>query len=327
MPAAVVAVVSVVGSVGSAIASVAGPIVSAIGAAVAPLVSGIGSIVGGIASTLGGALAPIIDTIGGIANWVVTSVGQTASSLVKTVGDAVKPFLDGLGKAIKSVTEAVGKVTKPILEPIKAGLETIKGAVEKVGQWVNTAFHPSARLAELQKAHPELWEMSQGYTDSFIMYLEDAAIISSTEASLLALPDVFVTINQVATLKVLADLVKGQASVTDLLGKVADGSSVMTAVAIAELSKSIITSTVGIMDHVDTDIGILRASIDAFDETVKSSLQQYASETKAEILAAVTPKLNYLGDNQQKVTAAVARLARHIEDEGWFAAMLLRVLR
>jgi len=327
MPAAVAAVAGVISGAAAAVASVVVPLAASIGAALAPIVSAIGSIVGGVSSLLGSALAPIVNTIGGVAKWVVTSVGQTAGGLVKTIGETVKPFLNRIGSAIKMVANQINTVTKPLLEPIKIGLEVVKGALDKVNQWVTTAFHPSARLAELKLAHPELWEMSQGYTDSFVMYLKDAAIISSTEASLLALPDVFVTINQVATLKVLADLVAGQGSISELLGKVSEGQGMATATAIAQLSKSIVTSTVGIMDRVDTDIGILRSEINAFDETVKSSVAQYADQFKAEVMASVTPKLNYLGDNQQKVTAAVARLARHLEDEGWFAAMLIKVLR
>jgi len=349
MPAAVSFISSVIGSVASAVAAAVVPIATAIASAVAPLVSAIGSILGGITSVLGTAIAPILNTVGGIANWIVTSVGQTVGGLLETVGNVTGPFLDGLGKAIdgvakamegvlrpvyrtfRGITQQVGQVldtaARPILEPIKAGLEVVYEKVQAVGDWVNTAFHPSAELAKLQTAHPELWEMSQGYVDSFIMYLQEAGIVSSTKAALLALPDVMVIISQVATVKLLADLVKGQASISDLLDKVAEGKSFETAVAIAQLSKSIVTSTVGIMDRVDTDVGILRASIDTFDEQLKASLDEQMELTRAEVLTIVTPKMTTLGSNQKMVIKGIARISRHIEDESWFVAMFLRMLR
>jgi len=326
MPAAVVAIGAVIGSVASAVASVVAPIAAMISAAVGPAVAAIGSVLGTITSALGAALAPIGATVSGIAKWVVTSLGQTVGSLVETVAKTTKPFLDKLGEALGKLAAGIDQATKPILEPIRAGLKVVYDKVKAIEQWVSTAFHPSARMADLKAAHPELWAQSGNWEPTFVSMLEVRGLISSTEATLVVLPDVMQTINQVATLKVLADLVKGQASISDLIGKIADGKSFETAQAVAELSKSIVTTTVGIMDRVDTEVGILRSSIDSFDEHLRTTLVELAGKTKAEILAVVTPKMEILGRHQLMVTRQIAKLTRHIEDESWFMAMLLKAL-
>ena len=326
MPAAVVAIGTVIASVGSAVASAIGPIVAAISSAVAPAVAAIGSVIGSITSAIGSALAPVMSTIGGITDAVLTAVGQTVGGLVKTIGDTVGPFVDKLGEAITSLTNGITEAARPILEPIKGALEAVHAKVKAVEDWVMTAFHPSAELAELKAAHPEVWAASDGSNVVFRDLLVSRGIITSTKGSLLLLPDAIETINQVATLKILADLAKGQASVADLLGRISEGKSFETAQAIALLSKSIVTTTVGIMDRVDSEIGILRAGIDTFDERLESELGHYAAQTKAEVLAAVTPRLDILGENALAVNSKIARLSRHIEDESWFVYMLIKTL-
>lgn len=327
MPQAVIAIASVIVAVGSAVAAVVAPVVAAIGAALAPAVAAIGSVIGAITSAIGAAVAPIFSTVGGIANWVVTSVGQTVGGLVDTVGNAVKPLLEGIGDAIGTITRGITEAARPILEPIKSGLEAVHAKLKAVDQWVKSAFHPSARLTELKAAHPEVWAASDASDIVFRDLLVSRGLISSTEGALILLPDVIETITMVSTVKVLADLVKGQASVADLLGAISEGKGFETAQAIAELSKSIVSTTVGIMDRVDTEIGILRAGVDSFDERLKTSLTEYAHQTKAEVLAMVTPKLDILGGHQVMVTKNIARLSRHIEDESWFMFMLVKALR
>jgi len=326
MAGAVAAVVSVVAGAASTVAAVVAPIAATIAAAIAPAVAAIGSVLSVITSALGAASLAVVNTVAGIGGAVLNAVGQTASGLFEIVKDAAAPFAKALGKAINTVTGAIDVATRPILEPIKAGLEIIKGAVDQVNRWVLTAFHPSARLTELKAAHPELWEMSQGYESTFVTLLQGDGIISATEASLLGLPDVLQTINQVATLKVLADLVEGQASVSDLLGAIEQSAGLATAQAIAELSKTIVSTTVNTIDRVDTEVGILRASIDTFDERLEKNLQLYAAQTKTELAGLVVPKLDQLGDTQQQINKRIAAIIRHIDDRAWFAAMLIKIL-
>lgn len=326
MASAVTAIASVIGAVGSAVATVVTPIASAISAAVAPAVAAIGSVVGAIAGALGTVAAPIFSTVSGIASWVTTAIGQTVGGLVKTLGDAVGPFVDKLGEAISTLTKGITKAAEPILSPIRDSLQFLLEKVQAVGDWVSTAFHPSAELEALKTAHPEVWAASDGSNIVFRDLLVSRGLISSTKGALILLPDALETISQVATLKVLADLVQGQASVSDLLNKVAQGKGFETAAAIAQLSKSIVSTSVGIMDRVDTEVGLLRAGIDTFDERLETSLKDYARQTEAEVLALVTPKLDILGDKQSIVIRELARVSRHIDDEAWFAFMLLRAL-
>lgn len=349
MPAAVVAIVAVASSVAAAVVAVAATIAAAlagIAAAVGSVISAIGSV---IFSTIGKLVTGVYGIVRAISAGVAAPVIEAVANIADTIGPLVTNLAQGLAQAIQGITLPIYKTIKVIknigldftaklytvidgpatmiLTPIKAGLEVIYSAVQAVANMVTTAFHPSARFTELQKAHPEMWELAEHNPTLFIQDLQSAAIISSTEASLLVLPDVINIIKQASTVKLLVDLIKGQGDMTKLIGQVAEGKSVETAIAIAQLSKGIITSTVGVMDYVDSNVNILRAGIDNFDERLKTSLADEIAITKAELLAAVTPKMMTLGTNQQKVLSGIARISRHIEDESWFAAMLIRLLR
>jgi hypothetical protein len=80
------------------------------------------------------------------------------------------------------------------------------------------------------------------------------------------------------------------------------------------------------MDKIDQEYNLMGATVDSFDERLNSSLSMLADQAKAELMAVVTPKLDTLGKDQQLALQGVARISRHIEDEGWFAAMLIKVL-
>ena len=60
---------------------------------------------------------------------------------------------------------------------------------------------------------------------------------------------------------------------------------------------------------------------------MRTTLGEEIALAKAIVMGRVTPTLTTLGSTQLNVIRAVARVSRHIEDEPWFTAMLIRVLR
>lgn len=261
MPAAVVAVATVVASAAAAVAAVVVPIATAIAAIVTPVVAAIGSVLSSIGAAVSGAV-------------------QGLWTGIKT---AVTPLVEALKAGIKTITGAIDTATSPILTPIKDALSVINAKLQAVDAWV---------AAEMKVVHD---------------------VIQITSAA--------------AVVKLLVDLVKGQASISEVIGKVAEGKSFETAVAIAQLSKSIVTLGVGIVDTIDTHWEMIEATYNTWDESFKKELAAAIDIQKAELLALVTPKLDTLGEYGLKVNSEVARLWRHIEDEAWFGAMLMRVLR
>lgn len=261
MPAAVVAIGSVIGGVVGAVGAVVAPIAAAVAATVAPIVAGIGSVLA----------------------TVTTSVSTAVAGLWTQLSTAVGPLVESLKAGIVSINAAIETATAPILMPIKDALSVVNAKLEAVDLWVST---------ELTMVH-------------------DAIEIASAAS----------------TVKLLVDMVKGNASIANVIGEVADGKSFETAVAIAELSKSIVTLGVGMTDLIDDHWGLIEAEITTWDEQFKKNLTEAVELEKVELLGIVTPKLAVLGDHQLKVNRDIAKLSRHIEDEAWFAAMLLRTLR
>jgi len=323
--------------IGSAVFKVASGIYSVVSAItmdmIAPLASGIGDFAGTIATVVSDMSRGLATAINGITlpvRSVYTATVRTLSDIYEGTIDPVikrvEHILDGRIKLIKVTFEAVDKTATVLLTPIKDSLQWIYNSVQKVGEGIKTAFHPSARMADLIKAHPEAWDRAMGLTDVFLADLQDMAVITATEASLLALPDLFNIVNAVGTLKVLDNLLKGQSSIGEALTAVGQGEAGMIVAAIVELSKGIVTASVELLDYVDSNVGLLRKQIDGLDETLWRNIRERTELTKSEVLAVVTPRMTVLGDRQLKVVRDIARLSRHVEDRAWFAFMLARAL-
>jgi len=358
------AIAGVASAIGAALAAAIGSIAGAIGATIGGIAGAIGSTLGSVASgiisvvsALGkGVTAPLFESAAAIASLVAKTAMSLGAGLVEAIGSISVPVTKTVTVTGKSLADAVMRVGKPLVEvveqgrhvigeiyayvlkvidpvatavltPIKIGLEVVYGAVQQVGKWVTYAFHPTARINELAAENPGLWEACAKDSGAFVNALEAGAQISTTEAFLLRLPDVLQTLEQVSTLKVLYDLTQGHASIGDSLSRVTGENIAPLFEAIVELSKGIITTSVAIMDKVDSEVEILRAGVDSLDERIRTSFKEMVAKTKAEVLAAVTPKMETLGRHQALVASGVARLSRHIEDEAWFGAMLVRMLR
>jgi len=305
MPAAVAAIGSVVGSAAAAVGSAVAGIAGAIGSAVSGVVSVVGGIVGSTIGTIVSGVGGVISLLGNVGKLVT----DTLSFDLAKIGKDIAGFA---GQISSQLTSAIKAVTVPATKIITEKVQVFRTMYETVTRTINNVAYPILNPIK------ETLETVKGVVD---------AVKAPVEAVLEPVKVVRQTISDIASLKIIGDVLKGTASVSDLLGGVAEGKTAETAAAIAELTKAIGITTVSTMDKIDTEFELLEATIDSFDERLSSSVAEYAALAKADMLEVVTPKLNYLGDNQQKVTAAVARLARHLEDEGWFAAMLIKVLR
>jgi len=257
-------------------------------------VGAIASVVGAVVGTVTAVVVPIVTTVAATIGPIVASVG----SLISGVTTAISSTVSGLWTGIKTAVT-------PLVEALKAGIKTIAGAIDKA-----TA--------------PILNPIKDGLA---LVHAKLKAIDAWMAAELTIVHDVIQIASAAATVKLLVDLVKGQASISEVIDKVAEGKSFETAVAIAELSKSIVTLGVGMVDTIDTHWELIETTIDTWDEQFKRELAAAIKLQKAELLAVVTPKMTTLGRNQQMVIKGIARISRHIEDESWFVAMFLRMLR
>jgi len=276
--------------------------------------------IAGVVGSVAGAVASVAAGVGGI---IVSAVGTVVSLIGKTVGGLV----GGISSLAKGVGDIVSGIGKGILEPAAAGIKNLSAnlttTVKDISGKLTTAIQ-NLKTAITKPLEPILGPIKE--TLEVVKTTVDA-IKAPVEAILEPVAEIRKTIQDISELKVLGELLTGTGKVSDLLGKVAEGKGESTAAAIAQLLKTITTTSVTLLDKVKTEAELTRATIATFDERLESRLKEFAHTAKAELMALVTPKLDILGEHSLKVTREVARLARHIEDEGWFAAMLLRVLR
>lgn len=253
----------------------------------------IASVIGGVASAVAAVVVPIAAAVAAVVAPLVTTIG----SVVAGIGQALAGTVGSLWTGLKT---AVG----PLVEGLKGAVETLSGAIDAATSPILTPIKNGLTLVNAKLKAIDAWVVAELKTVHDVIEIASAA----------------------ATVKLLVDLVKGQASISEVIGKVAEGKSFETAVAIARLSNSIVTLGVGIVDRINTHWELIRKEVTTWDEVFKARLAEAIEVQKTELLSVVTPKLDTLGTYQTKVIKDVARLSRHIEDEAWFMWMLSRVL-
>lgn len=279
------------------------------------IVTAIAAVIGSIGAAVGSVVATIGSIVGSALGAAVAAISAITSSITAAlsgmVSGLIQPVFSTVGSVIESIGSAIGRVTSAITsttEPILKPIADALGFIE-------------AKLKAV-----DAW-----VTEQF------APINTLIEA-----------VDKVATLKILYDLTQGTASISDLLGAVAEGKGFETAQAIAQLTKNIASLGVGIIDRVDKQWTLLRAEVTTFEDRFKRNLTDYVELQKAETLALVTPRIGLLGEQQMAlnkgiagiskkledeglyrtlaITRAVSMLYRHVEDETWFKQMLVRSL-
>lgn len=298
----------------------------------------LGSVVGGAAAAVGGAVAGIAGAIAGAVGGVVSAVGTIVSSTIGTIASAAGGIISLVSKVGKFVTGTlsfdlvkigkdlagfVGNISKGLTDAIKAVTVPATVVVTKVKTLFLNFTQTITQVVD-NVAYPILNPIKEALVT--VKTVVDA-VKAPVEAITEPVRMVRQTISDISSLKILGDVLDGTARVSDLLEGVASGKTAETAAAIAELTRSIATTTVATIDKIDTEFRLLDATIDTFDERLSASIDERMALAKAELMEIVTPKLTTLGSNQSLVLRGMARISRHIEDEGWFAAMLLRILR
>lgn len=257
-------------------------------------VVGIGALIGGVAGAVAAVVVPIAAAVSAIVGPIVASIGAVISSITT----ALTSTLTGL---YTQITTAVG----PLVEGLKAGIIKINAAIDAATSPLLTPIKDAMSLVHAKLKAVDVWMAEE------LTVVHDAIAIA----------------NAASTVKMLVDLVKGNAAVTEVIDKVAEGKGFETAVAIAELSKSIVTLGVGMIDRIDEHWKLTKTTVEGFKETFERNLRVETEQLRVEVLAAVTPELGRVGFEQQRVIRSIAQLNRHMEDVPWFAAMLLRTLR
>lgn len=254
----------------------------------------IGGVFGGVAAAIGAVAAGIGGALAGIVGGISAAIGGILSAITASVSSAVT----GLWTQISTT---VG----PLVESLKAGILQINAAIDAATSPILTPIKDALSLVHAKLEAVDVWMVEE------LTVIHDAIEIA----------------NAAATVKLLVDLVKGNAAVTEVIDKVAEGKGFETAVAIAELSKSIVTLGVGMTDRIDEHWELIDAEVTTWKDAFQRNLAEAVELQKTELLAIVTPKLTKLGRYQELTFRRLAMINRHIEDVPWFATMLLKALR
>jgi len=304
MPPAVAAIAYIVTTVAAVAAAVAVAVVSfiataaygiieatvslgmAIGGAIADTAAKVVSVVFSVASTL---LTATVDALAA-AGQVIANVAKAVTGTITAMSKSLTTVIENIKAKIVTYYElSLGKLMKPMFEGADKILAPIKDTLTSIKGAVDAVKAPIEAIMEPLKAAREL-------------------------------------LNAVSSLKILGDLLKGQASVADALSAIAGDQVSSNAAAILTLYRDITNTTIDIVDKVDVETKLLWTSIDQFDERIKTSVNEGVELAKAGVMNIVTPRLDTIGTAQAKAAGEIAMLNRHLEDVPWFAWMLLRLL-
>lgn len=281
-------------------AEVIGIVVGVIGA--------VGGAVSGVVGIISGAIGTAVGAVGGAVGGIIGTIGSALSGVMSAIGSVLAGITTDIGGALSGVLEGV---TGPIFESVGSVSKGLGEAISDIAGFINNTTAPILNPIN------DALKMVESHLDAIDKwFVEQLAPIDT----------LLETVDKIASLKILYDLTTGHAGIMDLLNRVSMGGPYATAAAIAETMKSITTLGVNIVDRLDTQWKLVEANFTTFEDRFKTNFDNLIDLQKTELLGVFTPQINQLGTYQQKVNRDVAKVYRHIEDEAWFAAMLLKVL-
>ena len=305
MPAAVGALITIAVGVTAAVAAVAVAIASAIAGIVGAVAGAVGSVGSAVIGSLGALVEIALDI-------VLLPVHLIRGDLLVALDMIAKKIAFEAAFLSAALNSSIVKIVLPVTQIVsivkKRGWTMVTELVEVIDPAATAILTPIKETLVTVK----------GAVD---------AIKEPIDLTASAAAQVRETISDIASLKIIDEMLKETTDVSKLIEPIANGKSVETAQAIATLSRGIVTTTVATMDKVDVEFKMLGATIDTFDERIMTSVAERVAVSKAEVLAKVTPRLDQLGRYQAKVISGIARLTRHIEDDAWFTFMLIKALR
>jgi len=274
---------------------------------VASVIGGVASAVGTVAvaisSIVGSVLGPVMATIGSVVTAIATTVGPLLASAITSIGSVMQGIVSAIGGAIEGTVTALKATIGPVVKSLNAAISGILGAITKP---LAPILNPIA--SALSAVNAEIKAIDVAVTTALGPVAEAVKLIGT-----------------VASLKIVYDLLTGQGGILKAITVISDNTELGTMQAIAELTKTITGTTVGIIDKVDNEFGLLAASIDTFPERISASAKQLKEDIDAEILATITPRIDTLGRASNAMNHSIAALYRHFEDEPWFIKMLTKV--
>ncbi len=295
------------------------------------VVGGVTDVVSNVASLLTGGLSKkfgdILGPIGGIVTVLTGGLGGLLGGIGGLVGGITGGIAGPLGGLVAGVSGLISGVTTVLLTPLAGVVTGIAGEIQTLVGGISANL--TTAIANLKgNITQQLSPILTPIKEALEPILETVkAIKAPIDEMLEPIAEIREVVSDLADLKILSDLITGTGSVTANLGAIADGKGEETAAAIAELVKSIATLGTGMIDKVNTEIELTKATFEGFEKTFKRSLRRETEQLRVGVLAAVTPELGRIGFEQQRVIRSIAKLNRHIEDVPWFAAMFVRMLR
>ena len=318
-----------------AVGSAAVGAVVSVGAGIAGTLVAVGSAVVGtltaIASTLTSALAGLTSTIAGVLKGIGLGIYDTLAGMVNIAVDIIKlpaALITGdLDIALANLMTTIDFEVTAL-----AGLlnNSITALAMEVTKWVAvTKLALSGKITHIMGVVGETTAATLAAIEESLETVKGAvdSIAETVETGVTTAAKLREVISDIASLKIVDEMLKDVSDISDLLDPIANGQFMKTAQAIATLARAIVGTTVATMDKIDAERRLLGATIDTFDEQIATSIKDQMELAKAEVMTIVTPKMTTLGRNQEMVIKGIARLSRHIEDESWFVAMFLRMLR
>jgi len=280
------------------------PVVTAIIATAAVVAATVGATVVAIAATVGAVIAPAIAAIGAVVGAVGAAVGSVLGGIINVIGGIVEVMSAGLQAAVTTL-----KTT--IVEPIG---NIITGLKTAIGEVITAITEPLAPILNPIK-------------DSLIT-IKDFVVETKTwiTAELAPVGELIEVINTASAIMFVKQLIDGTLGVTEVIGEVADGSSLATAQAIVELSNNIVDVSVGTLEYVHESNIALANAIDNYDEKIREDNRIALAMLEDAMFEQVTMVANSLTQRVTPLESDVTMIARRTEDLPYFQDMLIRAL-
>ncbi len=280
------------------------PIVTAIIVTAAAVIGTVGAIAGAVIATVGAILAPAIAAIAGVVGGVVSAIGGVLGGLVNVIGGIVEVMSAGLQAAVGALKTSIIEPLGNIISGLKAAIGEIAGAITEPLAPILNPIKDSLMAIKGFVAETQTW----------------------IAAELAPVAELIEVVNTVSAIMFVKQLIDGTLGVTEIIGEVADGSTIATAQAIVELSQNIVDISIGTLNYVHESNVALANAIDNYDEKIREDNRIALAMLSDSIDKQVMQVANSLTEQLLPIESDVTMVTRRTEDLPYFQDMLIRAL-
>lgn len=269
-----------------------------------------------IATTVIPVVSAIVATISGVVTTVVATVGSVIAGITSAIGGIVAPLINTVGGIVKGISLTIGEALKPIAASVKTAVSHVATDLElsiiKIKGAINATVAPVLNpIKDTLAALHSYIVNTHGWVFEILEPVRTAIEIANTASSLM----------------MIKTLLSDYEGITVLINEAAERNDLGAAQAIAELYRSIVHASTGLMEMVNEHMIAFDDKVIHAEERIKEANRLAIEELNGKIQEKFIRFEQSMKYENYVLERRVERVSRRTEDLPYFSGMLIKALR